>query len=50
MGFGKKYPFIMYLFKYNNRNSRKRCEICLKLAMKNKYNVTDIFLACLLLA
>ena len=28
------FPFIIYLFKVNNRNTRKRCEICLKLRIK----------------
>ena len=28
------YPANMYLFKVNNRNSRKRCEISLKLTIK----------------
>ena len=25
---GEKYPAGIYLFKVNNRNKRKRCEIC----------------------
>ena len=28
------YPANIYLFKVNNRNSRKRCEICSKLTIK----------------
>ena len=28
------HPANMYLFKINNRNTRKRCEICPKLAIK----------------
>ena len=27
-------PANSYLFKVNNKNTRKRCEICLKLTMK----------------
>ena len=30
------YPAHIYLFKVNNRNTRKRCEICLKLAIKTQ--------------
>ena len=30
----KSYPASMYLFKVNNRNTRKMCEICAKLTMK----------------
>ena len=26
-----KYPDIIYLFKVNNRNNRRKCEICSKL-------------------
>ena len=28
------YPANIYLFKFNNRDSRKRCEICSKLTIK----------------
>ena len=28
------YPTNIYLFKANNRNTRKRCEICSKLTME----------------
>ena len=28
------FPAIFYLFKVNNRNTEKRCEICLKLTIK----------------
>ena len=28
------YPVYIYLFKVNNRNTRKRCEICSKLTIK----------------
>ena len=28
------FPLNIYLFKVNNRNTRKRCEICLKLIIK----------------
>ena len=27
-------PANQYLFKFNNRNTRKRCELCSKLAIK----------------
>ena len=27
-------PVIIYLFKVNNKNSRERCDICSKLAIK----------------
>ena len=30
----RSYPVGIYLFKVNNRNTRTRCEICLKLAIK----------------
>ena len=29
-----EYPANIYLFKVNNRNTRKRCEICSKLTIK----------------
>ena len=29
-----KFPAIIYLFKVNNRNTRKRCKICSKLTIK----------------
>ena len=32
--FGKAYPANIYLFKVNDRNVRKRCEICSKLIIK----------------
>ena len=32
-GFEKSFPANIYLFKVNNRNTRKRCEICLKLTI-----------------
>ena len=31
------YPAKIYLFKVNNRNTRKRCEICLKLTIKTPF-------------
>ena len=33
-GNGMDLPVSTYLFKVNNRNTRKRCEICLKLTIK----------------
>ena len=30
------YPANIYLFKVNNRNTRKRCEICSKLTIKHQ--------------
>ena len=32
------YPANMYLFKVNNRNTRKRCEICSKITIKKHQN------------
>ena len=32
-------PRNIYLFKVNNRNTRKRCEICLKLTIKHQNDV-----------
>ena len=39
----------IYLFKVNNRNTRKRCEICLKITMQLYWNhtLTDILLVSL---
>ena len=34
LGDAYRYPANIYLFKINNRNSRKRCEICSKLTIK----------------
>ena len=34
MSFARWYPDNIYLFKFNNRNTRKRCEICSKLTIK----------------
>ena len=31
---GKSSPADIYMFKVNNRNNRKRCEICSKLTIK----------------
>ena len=38
----------MYLFKFSNTNTRKRCEICLKLT-RYENNVSDLVLESLLL-
>ena len=35
-----KYPADIYLIKFNNRNNRKRCEICSKLTIKHRSNAT----------
>ena len=37
-------PANIYLFKFNNRNGRNRCEICSKLTLKTPYDVVMIFL------
>ena len=41
-----KYPADIYLIKFNNRNNRKRCEICSKLTIKTseQRNVNDVVL------
>ena len=38
------YPAINYLFKVNNRNTRKRCEICSKLAKKTQNDIIVVIL------
>ena len=52
----RNYPANIYLFKVNNRNSRKRCEICSKLTIKtpgvfivNFKHISHLFLLFLLL-
>ena len=42
-------PANIYLFKVNNRNNRKRCEICLKLTIKQQNDVIEVVLVFLLL-
>ena len=42
------YPVKIYLVKVNNRNTRKRCEICSKLTIKT-LDVTDVVQVFLLL-
>ena len=37
---------IVYLFKVDNRNTRKRCEICLKLTIKTPETTSMRFLFC----
>ena len=37
-------PAKIYLFKFNNKNSRKRCEICSKLTIKTPENVIEVVL------
>ena len=34
------YPANLYLFKFNNRNTGKRCEICSKLKTKTRTHFT----------
>ena len=41
-----KYPANKYLFKINNRNTRKRCEICSKLNKNTKRRYfSNVFIA-----
>ena len=40
--FHKSYPTNVYLFKVNNRNTRKWCEICPKFTIKTPDNVIDV--------
>ena len=42
-------PANIYLFKVNNRNNRKRCDICLKLTTKTPDYISHLFLGFLLL-
>ena len=37
-------PATIYLFKVNNRNTTKRCEMCSKLTIETLENVTGDFL------
>ena len=37
-------PANIYLFIVNSKNTRKRCEICLKLAKKHQNDVNDVVL------
>ena len=43
------FPASIYLFKVNNRNTRKRCEMCSKLTRKTLEYVSDIVVMFLLL-
>ena len=43
------FPANIYVLKVNNRNTRKRCEICSKLTIKTPENVIDVVLLFLLL-
>ena len=46
----KPFPGNIYLFKVNNRNTKKRCEICSKLTIKKHQNdVNDVVPVFLLL-
>ena len=40
-----KYPANVYLFKFNNRNTRKRCEIRSKLTIKTPERRQNMFKA-----
>ena len=40
--FIKLFPANLYLFKVKNKNTRKRCEIFLKLTIKHQNDVNDI--------
>ena len=42
-------PANIYMLKVNNRNTRKRCEICSDLTIKTPDNVSDVVLVFLLL-
>ena len=42
-------PANIYLFNINNRNTKKRCEICSKLTIKTSNDVSDVALVSLLL-
>ena len=44
--FKRHFPANTSLFKVNNRNTRKRCEICSKLIIETRieYNRTDVVL------
>ena len=37
-------PANIYLFQVNNRNTRKRCEICSELIIKTQNDVTGVFI------
>ena len=39
----------IYVFKVNNKNTRKRCDVCSKLTIKHQNDVNDVFLVFLLL-
>ena len=43
------FPANIYFFKVNNRNRRKRCEICSKLTLKHQNDVSDVLLFLLLI-
>ena len=43
------FPASIYLFKANNRNTRKRCEMCSKIIIKTQKDVIDVILMFLLL-
>ena len=54
--FTKSYPANIYMFKVNNRNTKKKCGICSELTIKTpeqhhyvQNNITDIVLVSLLL-
>ena len=45
----KMYPTNIYLFKFNNRSTIKRCEICSKLTINHQNDVRDVLLVFFLL-
>ena len=48
-GFIDYNPEIIYLFKVNNRNTRKKCEICSNLQQRHQNDVMKDILVSLLL-
>ena len=45
----RRYPTNIYLFKFNNRNPRKNCEICSELSIKTHKCDNDVVLVSVLL-
>ena len=45
----RRYPTNIYLFKFNNRNPRKSCEICSELSIKTHKCDNDVVLVSVLL-
>ena len=38
------FPANIYLFKFNNRNTRRRCEVCSKLKIKQPMTFSGVFI------